>query len=85
MFSTSCTFPNLLPGPYAVTVSAAGFSTTKSSDIILTVGATQVLNLSLKIGEANQTVEVTGAAALYLETNAAARKRTPQARALART
>ena len=61
--------PNLLPGPYTVTVSAAGFSTTKSSDIILTVGAEQTLNLSLKIGEASQTVEVTGAAALVQLSN----------------
>jgi hypothetical protein len=61
--------PNLLPGPYSVTVSAAGFSTTKSSDIVLTVGSSQTLNLSLKIGEANQTVEVTGAAALVQLSN----------------
>ena len=61
--------PNLLPGPYAVTVSAAGFATTKSSDIILTVGSSQTLNLSLKIGEASQTVEVTGAAALVQLSN----------------
>src|SRR6266550_2867140 len=42
--------PNLLPGPYAVTVSSPGFSTIKSSDIVLTVGAAQTLNLSLKLG-----------------------------------
>ena len=62
-----------MPGPYAVTVSAPGFSTTKSSDIILTVGASQTLNLSLKIGEANQTVEVTGAAALVQLSNSTMR------------
>src|ERR1700676_1291831 len=61
--------PNLLPGPYMVTVSAAGSSTTKSSDIVLTVGAEQTLNLSLKIGESTQTVEVTGAAALVQLSN----------------
>src|SRR5579872_739913 len=61
--------PNLLPGPYSATVSAAGFSTTKSSDIVLTVGAEQTLNLSLKIGESTQTVEVTGAAALVQLSN----------------
>jgi hypothetical protein len=56
--------PNLLPGDYEVTVSAAGFSTTKESNITLTVGAQQTLNVSLRIGEATQTVLVTEAAPL---------------------
>src|SRR6266699_3628011 len=30
--------PNLLPGPYEVTASASGFSTTKQSNLTLTVG-----------------------------------------------
>ncbi|HEV2200270.1 MAG TPA: carboxypeptidase regulatory-like domain-containing protein [Bryobacteraceae bacterium] len=54
--------PNLLPGGYDVTVAASGFSTAKESDVTLTVGAQQTLNLSLRVGEASQTVEVTGAA-----------------------
>jgi len=54
--------PNLLPGVYDITITAAGFSASKQSDITLTVGAQQVLNVALKIGEANQTVEVTAAA-----------------------
>jgi len=54
--------PNLLPGPYEVAISAAGFSTTKQENITLTVGAQQTLNVSLKIGEAAQTVLVTEAA-----------------------
>jgi carboxypeptidase family protein/TonB-dependent receptor-like protein len=56
--------PNLLPGPYEVTAAASGFSTAKQSDLTLTVGAQQVLNLGLKIGEASQTVQVTEAASL---------------------
>src|SRR5689334_4458076 len=56
--------PNLLPGPYDVTASASGFSTAKQSDLELTVGAQQVLNMSLRVGEVSQTVEVTGAASL---------------------
>ena len=47
--------PNLLPGPYEVTITATGFSTTKESNITLTVGAQQTLNVALKIGEAAQT------------------------------
>src|SRR6202521_1018989 len=56
--------PNLLPGEYDVTVSASGFSASKQSDLALSVGDQQVLNVSLKIGEASQTVEVTGTAAM---------------------
>ena len=55
--------PNLLPAHYDVTFGAAGFSTTKQSDIELTVGAQQVLNVPLRIGEATQTVQVEGLAA----------------------
>jgi hypothetical protein len=53
--------PNLLPGDYEVTVTAAGFSTTVQKGITLTVGAEQALNLSLKIGQVNTTVEVNAA------------------------
>ena len=56
--------PNLLPGPYEVTAAASGFSNAKQSDLTLSVGAQQVLNLGLKIGEASQTVQVTEAASL---------------------
>ena len=61
--------PNLLPGDYDVTATASGFSTAKESNVTLTVGATQTLNLPLKIGEASQTVEVTGAATLVQTAN----------------
>src|SRR6516225_2744618 len=56
--------PNLLPGVYDVTVSASGFSTAKQSDVTLTVGAQQILNISLRIGESSQTVQVEAAAPL---------------------
>src|SRR5215471_5348682 len=51
--------PNLLPGDYEVTISASGFSTTRESNVTLTVGAQQVLDVALRIGEASQTVVVT--------------------------
>jgi hypothetical protein len=54
------TAANLLPGEYQVTVSAAGFSTEIRKGISLTVGAQQVLDVSLQLGSAAKTVvEVT--------------------------
>lgn len=50
--------PNLLPGDYQITISAPGFST-KKTNLTLTVGAQQVLNLSLAVGQATQVVQVT--------------------------
>jgi hypothetical protein len=51
--------PNLLPGAYEVTVSAQGFSAIVQKGIILTVGAQQALNFTLKPGQITQSVEVT--------------------------
>jgi hypothetical protein len=53
--------PNLQPGDYGVTATAAGFAT-ESTKLTLTVGAQQTLNLSLKVGTSTQTVEITSAA-----------------------
>lgn len=51
--------PNLLPGSYEVRVAAKGFQTFIQREVTLSVGTQQALNLSLKVGELNQTVEVT--------------------------
>ena len=53
--------PNLLPGSYEVTVTAPGFNTMVQKGLTLTVGAEQVLNISLKVGQLEQTVEVSAA------------------------
>ncbi len=53
--------PNLLPGTYEVRVTGQGFQTLVQKEISLTVGAQQALNLSLKVGQLNQTVEVNAA------------------------
>ena len=56
------TAPNLLPGNYSVTFSSSGFSTEVRNGITLTVGAQQVLNASLRVGQVSQQVTVTGEA-----------------------
>jgi hypothetical protein len=54
------TAANLLPGEYQVTVSAKGFATEVRKGISLTVGARQVIDLTLQVGSAAKTVvEVT--------------------------
>jgi carboxypeptidase family protein/TonB-dependent receptor-like protein len=50
--------PNLLPGQYDVSVSARGFATAIQKDVTLTVGGQQVLNINMKVGQINETVEV---------------------------
>jgi Carboxypeptidase regulatory-like domain len=54
--------PNLLPGNYDVTASATGFRTEVRSGISLTVGAQQVLNIALQVGQTTQEIQVEGAA-----------------------
>ena len=52
---------NVLPGDYEVTVSCAGFKTEARSGVNLTVGAHQVLNITLHVGQTAQKIDVTGA------------------------
>ncbi len=51
--------PNLLPGTYDVKVAAPGFSTTLRKGVTLTVGARQILDIAMQVGQVSQTVEVT--------------------------
>ncbi len=52
--------PNLIPGGYEVSYTAKGFKTQVSSGVNLTVGAQQVLNASLSVGDVTEKVVVTG-------------------------
>src|SRR5580704_550479 len=52
--------PNLIPGPYQVTIRAEGFQTVIRSGIELTVGAHQVLDVSLRVGQMAQEIQVAG-------------------------
>jgi hypothetical protein len=56
------TAPNLLPGTYEVRVTATGFSTKVQKGIALTVGAQQLLDFTMQVGQMSQTVEVTSEA-----------------------
>src|SRR5712691_3402350 len=53
------TAPNLLPGTYEIRVTATGFSTEVQKGITLTVGAEQVLDFTMQVGQMTQTVEIT--------------------------
>src|ERR1700729_3884238 len=53
------TAPNLLPGKYEITVSAAGFATLVRTGVVLTIGGQQVQNIQLQVGQVAQKVEVT--------------------------
>src|SRR5258708_7076857 len=57
-------FPNLIAGHYRVEVGKDGFSKAISTAIALENGTTQRLNITLKIGQSEQVIEVTAAASL---------------------
>src|SRR6202049_4751866 len=50
--------PNLLPGDYQETVSAAGFEKPIRNGIVLTVGAQMVSNVERKVGGSNERIQV---------------------------
>jgi hypothetical protein len=54
--------PNLSPGSYEITATASGFSTEVQTGVTLTVGAQQVLNLTMQVGRVTEKVQVAGAA-----------------------
>jgi hypothetical protein len=53
------TAPNLTPGVYTVTLTATGFQKTVQSNVTMTVGGAQTLNLSMRVGQATETIQVT--------------------------
>jgi hypothetical protein len=52
--------PSLLPGTYTVRAEAKGFRTTEHSDVLVEVGKTIRVDLTVQPGEQTQTVTVTG-------------------------
>src|SRR6202521_1094293 len=63
-------FPDLTPGTYQVKVAAAGFETIVKTNIELQVQQTARVDFSLSLGQATQTIEVSGATALLSTENA---------------
>lgn len=50
--------PNLLPGIYDITVTAPGFSTTTIAGVTVAVGTERLLNVTLNVGNVQETVNV---------------------------
>lgn len=58
------TFASVPVGTYVLTVTAAGFETSRVDNVALGGGEKRNINVSLQVGSTNQTVEVVGAADL---------------------
>jgi hypothetical protein len=57
-------FPQLKPGTYSVKVEAEGFDPRQNDNVLSGLGQKQTVNVTLKVAQSNQTVEVSGAAPL---------------------
>ena len=54
--------PPVAPGNYEATISAPGFTAWKETGVVIEIGAQKVINASLKVGSATETVSVTDTA-----------------------
>lgn len=64
------TIRELPPGPYNLTVDKTGFRKSLTTGVVLTVGQTATLNVSLQVGDIKETVAVTANAELINTTTA---------------
>src|SRR5271156_3255437 len=62
-------FPQLLPGTYIVQASALGFEPQKIENVFAGLGQKQSVNLTLRVAESKQTVEVNAEAAILNPSN----------------
>ena len=74
--------PYLLPGPYNLTVEQSGFKTYTRTGIVLREGDRVTSDVTMQVGDAAQSVEVTAAAPL-LDTSTASMGQTVDERAIA--
>ena len=63
-------FPQLKPGIYTVKVEAQGFEPQQADNVVSGLGQKQTVNLTLRVAQAKQTVEVTSEAAIINPENA---------------
>ena len=63
-------FPQLKPGTYTVKVEAQGFEPQQADNVVSGLGQKQTVNLTLRVAQAKQTVEVTSEAAIINPENA---------------
>jgi len=61
-------FPQVAPGLYSITVTATGFQQTVAPSIIVEVGKNSTINVSLKLGNTSQVVEVHSTPGAELQT-----------------
>jgi hypothetical protein len=64
------TVPSILPGTYAMTVTAPGFKSYHLNNLPITVNKTSLVNVEMQVGTQEQTVEVT-ASSVQLQTASA--------------
>ena len=55
---------NIVPGPYRITAELSGFKKYERSDVLLTIGNTTALEITLSVGAVEERVTVTGEAPL---------------------
>jgi hypothetical protein len=53
-------FPDLAPGPYAITFALPGFTTLQQKDVIVSVGSTVEINVALRVSQVQETISVAG-------------------------
>ena len=63
-------FPQLKPGTYTVRVEAPGFEPQQADNIVSGLGQKQTVNLTLRVAQSKQTVEVSAEAAIINTSNA---------------
>ncbi len=68
----SFTIPLLPPGTYAITIRRDGFTPLEVRDVVLNVGDQKALQIQLKAGDVNATVQITSEAPLINESPAVA-------------